>query len=60
MKGRTGKEGETEKEKGRERNKKREDIFFYHTGMKLELNHRKKNGKRTNTCRLNNMLLKSQ
>ena len=28
--------------------------------MKLEINHRKKNGKITNTWRLNNMLLKNQ
>ena len=28
--------------------------------MKLEINHRKKNEKRTNTWRLNNMLLKNQ
>ena len=28
--------------------------------MKLETNHRKKNRKRTNTWRLNNMLLKNQ
>ena len=28
--------------------------------MKLEINYRKKNGKRTNTWRLNNMLLKNQ
>ena len=28
--------------------------------MKLEIYHRKKNGKRTNTRRLNNMLLKNQ
>ena len=29
-------------------------------GMKLEDNHRKKNGKRMNTWRLDNMLLKNQ
>ena len=28
--------------------------------MQLEINYRKKNGKRTNTRRLNNMLLKNQ
>ena len=28
--------------------------------MKLEINHRKKNRKRTNTWRLNNMLLKNR
>ena len=28
--------------------------------MKLEINHRKKNRKRTNTWKLNNMLLKNQ
>ena len=28
--------------------------------MKLEINYRKKNGKRTNTWRLNNILLKNQ
>ena len=30
-----------------------------HNGMKLEINYRKKNGKNTNTWRLNNMLLKT-
>ena len=33
-------------------------IFSDHSGMKLEINYRKKNRKRTNTWRLNNMLLK--
>ena len=35
-------------------------IFSAHNGMKLEINHRKKNDKITNTSRLNNMLLKNQ
>ena len=35
-------------------------IFSNHNGMKPEFNYRKKNGKRTNKCRLNNMLLKNQ
>ena len=36
-------------------------IFFPdHSGMKLEFNYRKKNGKSTNMWRLNNMLLKNQ
>ena len=35
-------------------------IFSNSNGMKLEINYRKKNGKRTNTWRLNNMLLKNQ
>ena len=35
-------------------------IFFDHNGMKLEINHKQKNGKRTNIWRLNNMLLKHQ
>ena len=34
-------------------------IFSHHNGKKLEINHRKENRKRTNTWRLNNMLLKS-
>ena len=32
-------------------------IFSDHNSMKLEINYRKKNGKRTNMWRLNNMLL---
>ena len=35
-------------------------IFSNHSGMKIEINYRKKNGKRTNMWRLNNMLLKNQ
>ena len=35
-------------------------MFSDHSGMKLEVNHRKKNGKRMNTQRLDNMLLKNQ
>ena len=35
-------------------------IFSEHNGMKLEINYRKKNGKNTNTWRLNNMLLNNQ
>ena len=35
-------------------------IFSDHNGMKLEINYRKKNGKNTNTWRLNNMLLNNQ
>ena len=35
-------------------------IFSDHNGMKLETNHRKKNGKKMNTWRLNNILLKNQ
>ena len=36
--------------------------FFFpnYNGMKLKINDRKKNGKRTNICRLKNMLLKPQ
>ena len=34
------------------------NIFSDHNGMTLEINYRKKNGKNTNTQRLNNMLLK--
>ena len=33
--------------------------FSDHNSMKLEINYRKKNGKSTNTWRLNNMVLKS-
>ena len=33
-------------------------IFSDHNGMKLEINHRKKNEKKTTTWRLHNMLLK--
>lgn len=57
---RIGKEAETEKEKGRERTKNRDGIFLHQNNMKLEINHRKENGKRTNTCRLSNNLLKTQ
>lgn len=35
-------------------------IFSEHSGMELEINYRKKTGKNTNTCRLNNMLLNNQ
>ena len=35
-------------------------IFSNHNGMKLEINYRKKNGKNTNTWRVNTMLLKNQ
>ena len=35
-------------------------IFSDHKGMKLEINHKKKSGKSTNTWRLNNMLLKKE
>ena len=35
-------------------------IFSDRNNMKLEINHRKKKGKRTDTWRLNNMLLKNQ
>ena len=35
-------------------------IFFNHNNMKLEINYGKKNGRNTNTWRLNNMLLKNQ
>ena len=34
------------------------NIFSDHNCMKLEINYRRKNGKRTNTWKLNNMLLK--
>ena len=34
-------------------------IFSDHNGMKLEINHRKRNEKKLTTWRLNNMLLKS-
>lgn len=40
---RTGKEAETEKEKGRESIKIREGIFFHQNNMKLEISHRWKN-----------------
>ena len=33
-------------------------LFSNHNVMKLEINYRKKNGKRTNMWRLNNILLK--
>ena len=36
------------------------NIFSNHKSMKLEVNYRKKNRKRTNTWRLNSMLLKNQ
>ena len=35
-------------------------IFSDHNGMKLEINHRKRNEKKLSTWRLNNMLLKNQ
>ena len=35
-------------------------IFSDHNGMKLEINHRKRNEKKTITWRLNNMLLKNK
>ena len=35
-------------------------IFSNHKSVKLEINYRKKNGKRANTWRLNNTLLKNQ
>jgi len=35
-------------------------IFSDHNGMKLEINHRKRNEKNLTTWRLNNMLLKNQ
>ena len=35
-------------------------IFSDHNGMKLEINHRKRNEKKLATWRLNNMLLKNQ
>ena len=35
-------------------------IFSDHNGMKLEINHRKRNEKKPTTWRLNNMLLKNQ
>ena len=35
-------------------------IFSEHNGMKLEINHRKRNEKKPTTWRLNNMLLKNQ
>ena len=34
--------------------------MFYYNGMKLEINHKKKNGKITNIWRINSMLLKHQ
>lgn len=51
---------QTEKEKGRERTKNREGIFFHQNHTKLEINHRKKNRKRTNTWRPSDTLLKTQ
>ena len=35
-------------------------IFPDHSGMKLEINHRKRNDQKLTTSRLNNMLLKNQ
>ena len=35
-------------------------IFSDHNAMKLEVNHKKKSGKTTNTWRLNNMLLNNE
>ena len=35
-------------------------IFSDHNGMKLEINHRKRNEKKMTTWRLNNILLKNQ
>ena len=35
-------------------------IFSNHNSLRLEINYRKKNRKRTNTWRLNNMLPKNQ
>ena len=35
-------------------------IFSDHNGMKLEINHRKRNEKKLTTWRLNNILLKKQ
>jgi len=35
-------------------------IFSDQNGMKLQINHRKRNEKKLTTCRLNNMLLKKQ
>ena len=35
-------------------------IFSDHNGMKLEINHRKRNENKPTTWRLNNMLLKNQ
>ena len=35
-------------------------IFSDHNGMKLEINHRKRNEKKLTTWRLNNMLLKNR
>ena len=35
-------------------------IFSDHNGMKLEMHHSEKNGKRTNTWKLKNMLQKNQ
>ena len=36
------------------------NICSKHNGMKLEINYRKKNGRKKNTWRLNNMLLKKK
>ena len=36
------------------------DIFSDHNGMKLEINHKKRNEKKVTTWKLNNMLLKNQ
>ena len=35
-------------------------VFSDHNGIKLEISHRKRNEKKTNSWRLNNMLLKNQ
>ena len=35
-------------------------IFSVHNAMKLEINHKKKSAKVTNTWRLNNILLKNE
>ena len=36
------------------------NIFSDHNGMKLEINHRKRDEKKVTTCRLNNMIPKYQ
>lgn len=33
-----------------------QSLFFNHSGMRFEMKNKNKNGKNTNTCRLNSML----
>ena len=53
-----------QKNKNKKQQKKNKEIissiFYDHNGIKLEINHRKRNEKKPTTWRLNNMLLKNQ